>query len=63
MDILSIKGNNNMKRREKKFNVYNNIYYEQTNDVHLGFSAPSNTNKVNSKLKGEMTLKWVTSLF
>ena len=63
MDVLSIKVKKDMKRRKENINVYNIIHYKQTCGKHFSFSDSSNSNKVNNKFKGEMTIKWVASPF
>ena len=50
-----------MKRRKERLNVYNIIHYKQTCGKHFSFSDSSNSNKVNNKFKGEMTLNGVAS--
>lgn len=52
-----------MKRRKENINVYNIIHYKQTCGKHFSFSYSSNSNKVNNKFKGEMTLNGVASPF
>ncbi len=52
-----------MKRRGKKCYYFNKRSNKQICDKHFSFSDSSNSNKVNNKFKGEMTLNGVASPF
>lgn len=52
-----------MKRRGKKYYYFNKRSNKQIYDKHFSFSDSSNSNKVDNKFKGEMTIKLVASPF